>query len=69
MFKEVLLPDGRVAESVADVDAFLKKYGLVFQGDFSGDYLKNVRRKLEALQRQDAFEDFINQYKKRIWNE
>ena len=69
MFDEVLLPNGKVAECVADIDAFLKESGLARCGDFGGEYCKNMRRKNLRLQRQSAFEDFIKEYKKRIWNE
>lgn len=69
MFKEVLLPNGRVACSKADVDNYLQESGLALAGDFSKAYLKNVRRRNEELQRKEAFNDFINEYKKRIWNE
>ncbi len=69
MFEEILLPNGKVAQCASDVDAFLKESGLAMHGDFSGEYFKNIRRQQNQLQRQSAFEDFINEYKKRIWNE
>ena len=69
MFEEVLLPNGRVACSKQEVDDFLKKNNLAAYGDFSGEYLKNVRRKIFKQERDDAFADFILTYKKRIWNE
>ncbi|MBR2299443.1 MAG: hypothetical protein IJ870_02580 [Alphaproteobacteria bacterium] len=66
---EVLLPNGRVADSKADIDAYLRESGLALAGDYSDAYFKNVRRKKEELQEKEAFFDFINEYKKRIWNE
>ena len=69
MFEEVLLPNGRVACSKTEVDDFLKESGLALQGDFSGEYLKGVRRNNLKAQEIDAFNDFILTYKKRIWNE
>ena len=69
MFEEILLPNGKVAQNASDVDAFLKENDLAISGDFSGSYMKNVSRRKQALQRQNAFEDFINEYKRRIWNE
>ncbi len=67
--KEVLLPNGRLACSSADIDKYLRESGLSLAGDYSDAYLKNVRRKKEELQKKEAFDDFINEYKKRIWNE
>ena len=69
MFDEVLLPNGRIACSKADIDAYLQESGLALAGDFSNAYLQNVRRNNEKLQKKEAFNDFINEYKKRIWNE
>ncbi len=67
--KEVLLPNGSFATSASDIDAFLKESGLALAGDYSDAYIKNVRRKNQELQTKEAFDDFINEYKKRIWNE
>ncbi len=67
--KEVLLPNGRLACSSADVDEYLHESGLALAGDYSDAYLKNVRHKNQELQTKEAFDDFINEYKKRIWNE
>jgi len=69
MFEEVLLPNGKIATSKQDIDEYLASSGLALAGDFSKAYLKNVRRKNQKLQRKEAFDDFINEYKKRIWNE
>jgi len=69
MFEEVLLPNGKVACCRQEVDDFLKESGLALKGDFSGEYLQDVRRKNLKDQEIDAFNDFILTYKKRIWNE
>lgn len=69
MEKAVLLPNGCEACFAGEVDDFLKQNNLAFQGDFSDEYLKSVRRKNLKAQRDDAFNDFILTYKKRIWNE
>ena len=66
---EVLLPNGSMACSSVDIDRYLKESGLALAGDYSDVYFKNVRRKREELQEKEAFFDFINEYKKRIWNE
>ena len=69
MFEEFLLPNGQVASSVQDVDAFLKQSGLAFAGDWSSECIQSIRSKNQETQRKEAFEDFILTYKKRIWNE
>ncbi|HCU58436.1 MAG TPA: hypothetical protein DIC64_00455 [Alphaproteobacteria bacterium] len=67
--QEFLLPNGSMACSNADIDRYLKESGLALAGDYSDAYFKNVRRKKEELHEKEAFFDFINEYKKRIWNE
>lgn len=69
MFEEFLLPNGKVATSVSDVDVFLKESGLTLAGDWSSECVQSIRRKNQEAQRKEAFEDFILTYKKRIWNE
>lgn len=69
MFEEVLLPNGQMATTASELDAYLKENEIALSGDYSRTYLKNVRRKIEADQKREAFEDFVNEYKKRIWNE
>ena len=67
MFNKIYLPDGTVAESVQDVDAYLLKSGCAPAGDFSGDYLKNRRFFIEKAQEANLLSAFINNYKKEIW--
>ncbi len=69
MFEEILLPGGAVASSAQELDAYLKENQVALSADYSLAYLKNVRQKIKADQRREAFEDFVNEYKKRIWNE
>lgn len=69
MFREFQLPDGTVAESASDVDRYLKTSGAALAGDYSPKYLQNIRAKKEKDARADIFADFVQQYKKRIWNE
>ena len=65
--EEVLLPDGSVASSVADVDRYLRSSGLVRSSDYSTKYIKNIRLKQETDRRKQLFADFLFNYKRMIW--
>jgi hypothetical protein len=67
MFKEFQLPDGTVAESVADVDRYIRQSGAVPASDYSDDYYKNRRFFMEKAQDDELHSDFIQQLKKEIW--
>ncbi len=67
--EEVILPDGSVASSVADIDRFLKANDLAAASDYSAGYLQNIRMLQEKHQREEIFADLLQQYKKRIWND
>lgn len=66
---EVLLPDGSVATSVAEVERFLKANDLAAASDYSQDYIRNIRRLNEKHRREAILAEIIQQYKKRIWND
>ncbi len=65
--EEIVLPDGSVASSVADVDKYLKANGLAHAGDFSDEYIKNIRYQQEQDRRQSLWADFLYNYKRIIW--
>ncbi|MBR2136669.1 MAG: hypothetical protein IJ852_01760 [Alphaproteobacteria bacterium] len=65
--EEVVLPDGSVASSVADVDRFLKKSGLARSSDYSTEYVKNIRLNHERNRRNQLLADFLYNYKRMIW--
>lgn len=65
--EEVILPDGSVASSVADVDKYLRASGLARSSDYSTEYIKNIRMKQEANRRKQLFADFLLNYKRMIW--
>ncbi len=69
MFESFELPDGTIAECSQDVDAYLKRSGMAYAGDFSSEYVKNIRYNQEKGERAERFADFVQQYKQRIWNE
>ncbi|MCQ2735226.1 MAG: hypothetical protein MJ212_04700 [Alphaproteobacteria bacterium] len=65
--EEVLLPDGSVASSVADVDKYLKTSGLALSSDYSPEYIQNIRLKNEQQRQKEIFAEFLNNYKRMIW--
>ena len=65
--EEVILPDGSVASSVADVDKYLRTNGLARSSDYSTEYIKNIRLKQETDRRKQLFADFLFNYKRMIW--
>lgn len=67
MFKEFRLPDGTVAESVEDVDRYIKENDAALASDYSDDYYKSRRYFMEKAQDDELHSDFIQQFKKEIW--
>ena len=65
--EEVVLPDGSVASSVADVDKYLRTSGMARASDYSPEYIKNVRNKQEKQRQEELFADFLYNYKRMIW--
>lgn len=65
--KEVLLPDGSVASSVADVDRYLKATGLALAGDYSDEYRKNIHYQQDKERRQSILADVLYNYKRIVW--
>ena len=57
--EEVILPDGSVASSVADVDKYLRASGLARSSDYSTEYIKSIRQKQETDRRKQFFADFF----------
>jgi hypothetical protein len=67
--EEVILPDGSVASSVADVDKYLKASGMAHASDYSTEYIKNIRYQQQRSRQEEIFADFLLNYKRMIWNE
>ena len=57
--EDLVLPDGSVASSVADVDKYLRTSGLARSSDYSTEYIKNIRLKQETDRRKQLFADFF----------
>lgn len=67
--EDLLLPDGSVASSVADVDKYLRSSGLAMASDYSPEYQKNIRYQQELERKREIKENFLREYKRIIWNE
>ena len=67
--EDVVLPDGSVASSVADVDKYLRMSGLAHASDYSTEYIQRVREKAEKQRQEEIFADFLYNYKRIIWND
>ena len=65
--EDIVLPDGSVASSVADVDKYLRMSGLAYAGDYSPEYVKRIREKTEKQRQEELFADFLYNYKRMIW--
>ncbi len=65
--EEIVLPDGSVASSVADVDRYLRKSGLALSSDYSTEYIKNIQYQQQQDRREEIFADFLFNYKRIIW--
>lgn len=65
--EDIVLPDGSVASSVADVDKYLRTSGMARAGDYSPEYMRNVREQQEKQRQEELFADFLYNYKRMIW--
>lgn len=67
--EDLLLPDGSVASSVADVDKYLRLSGNALASDYSAEYFKNIRHQQEKQRKNEIKDEFLREYKRIIWNE
>ena len=66
---DIVLPDGTVANSVYEIDRYLKANNLASSSDYSEQYFKNIQKNKEKTQQKEIFAELVQQYKKSIWNE
>ncbi len=66
--EELTLPDGTIAVCTQDVDRYLRANNLSVAGDYSDAYRRTIKFNREQALRKDFFAEFINNYKRRIWN-
>ena len=64
----VVLPNGKEAFSMQEVDLFLNQEGLAMASDFSESYFKAKKRENNLKQKQDLFDDFLTNYKRMIFS-
>lgn len=67
MFKEFQLPDGSWAESISDINRYLKENEVAMASDYSDDFRKNVRYQQEKARNSEMKADFVRNYKRIIW--
>lgn len=58
----------RQLESPADIDRYLKETGLAMASDYSNDWFKRINYEKQKAEKDDCFNDFIQQYKRKIWS-
>ncbi len=66
---EFQLPDGTIASSVRDIDSYLRRTGLAMSSDYSSQTLQHIRTEQEQRLRQEMLATFLQNYKRKIWNE
>ncbi len=67
MFEDFQLPDGTYAQSVQDVERYLKENDAALASDYSGEYLDARRFFNEKARRDEIRADFIYNVKKELW--
>lgn len=67
MFKEFQLPNGKWAESISDINRFLKENEVAMASDYSDSFRKNVRYQQEKARNSEMKADFVRNYKRIIW--
>jgi len=64
----ITLPDGTIAECMQDVDRYLRENNLASSGDYSEAFRRKVKFNREKAIRGTMFAEFINNYKRSVWN-
>ena len=67
--QEIVLPDGSIAESAADIDRYMKVNQTALASDYSPEYMAKVKSRQQKEERASIFADLIHYYKRSIWNE
>lgn len=67
MFREFQLPDGTWAESLSDLNRYLKENEVAQASDYSDRFRQNVRYQQEKARLSEVKADFVRNYKRIIW--
>ena len=67
--EEVVLPDGSIAASSADIDKYMKVNQVALATDYSPEYIAKVKMRQQKEEHESIFADLIHNYKRSIWNE
>lgn len=62
------LPDGREVDSLAEFEKYMKSANITVASDYSDQCMQNIRYNLEKAEKDEAFLDFVQAYKKLIWS-
>ena len=63
-----VLPDGREVDSLAEFEKYLKSAKITVASDYSENYMQNIRYQKAKAEKDEAFLDFVQAYKKMIWS-
>lgn len=66
---EVVLPDGSIASSAADIDRYIKANQVALASDYSSEYIAKVKKRQQKNEQNSIFAELIHNYKRSIWNE
>lgn len=62
------MPDGRITEDLAEFEKSLKSANITVASDYSESYMRNIRYQKQKAEKDEAFLDFVQAYKKTIWS-
>lgn len=65
---EYIMPDGRKTESLAEFEKYMKSANITVASDFSAQCMQNIRYNKEKAEKDEAFLDFVQAYKKLVWS-
>jgi len=67
--QEVVLPDGSIASSAADIDRYIKANQVALASDYSSEYMTKVKQRQQKEEKNSIMADLIHNYQRSIWNE
>ncbi|MBO7244447.1 MAG: hypothetical protein J6V53_04110 [Alphaproteobacteria bacterium] len=64
----VLLPNGKEASSMQELEAYLNQAGLAMASDYSKSYIRQKQAERFLQEKQELFDDFLTNYKRMIFS-